>query len=607
MELSQLTAYAEEKYNITEQHKWQHFPGFSVLCDPATDKWAALLMRQWDGNSGEMMERCDIKCGGNILLQMRKPYLSLPYRMKGESWVGVKMDETTEESVVFRLFDRAMTASQRHGATIVLASELPKQRGGYAETALPVRAAVPSGQSVAIPKKIQEMTALYEYGDGSFRQKCKNFYTQARFMADYEDNYPWYGEVHRYFPTYHDLRLAELRGYFTWRAALRRGDFQPTATSLSYIYIYELLNGAGTDSPEDVLRKLKAFETGYLDSGIGDAAIRANLHRWMKEFSVIHAIAPDVVSQYLDDKDAERDKALAVLKQAEQYSDSEVFEALCAIATVRLQKSPVIAKHGGEGVHLFAALWRHMLKACTLDGKDFFTACFGAETELRYYPLTNAVYYQPEPCADTAYIVSDVRRYTCRDGIWREVLYPILNFKKERLNGFAREADRLLRLYLKTGRPLQPRDAESWATPYLTAAIHADRQAKIEAAKPKINIEFSQLDQIRRDASTTRDSLLTEEELFDEEETIEEPEADDFTSDLLTDEQNQIIQRLLLHQPIALILKERRLMPTIVADEINEALFDEIGDTVLECDGDSLILIEDYIDELKELLGGSHD
>ena len=34
MELSELTAYAEEKFHIREQRKWADFPGFSVLADP---------------------------------------------------------------------------------------------------------------------------------------------------------------------------------------------------------------------------------------------------------------------------------------------------------------------------------------------------------------------------------------------------------------------------------------------------------------------------------------------------------------------------------------------------------------------------------------------
>ena len=89
MELAELTAYAEEKFHIQEQHKWADFPGFSVLSDPDTGKWLALLMRQWDSDTGTELQRCDIKCGRQILSEMREPYLTLPFRMKGMKWAGV--------------------------------------------------------------------------------------------------------------------------------------------------------------------------------------------------------------------------------------------------------------------------------------------------------------------------------------------------------------------------------------------------------------------------------------------------------------------------------------------------------------------------------------
>ena len=67
MELSDLIAYAWKKYHIREQHKWENFPGFTVLCHPDTGKWAALLMRQWDTDSGTEIQRCDLKCEREML------------------------------------------------------------------------------------------------------------------------------------------------------------------------------------------------------------------------------------------------------------------------------------------------------------------------------------------------------------------------------------------------------------------------------------------------------------------------------------------------------------------------------------------------------------
>ncbi len=43
-------------------------------------------------------------------------------------------------------------------------------------------------------------------------------------------------------------------------------------------------------------------------------------------------------------------------------------------------------------------------------------------------------------------------------------------------------------------------------------------------------------------------------------------------------------------------------MPSVVADTINAALFDEIGDNILECDGKTIKIVEDYVEEVKEII-----
>ena len=113
----------------------------------------------------------------------------------------------------------------------------------YPDTPLPVQRTAVVSDDPDIPQKIRQMRDLYEYKGNSFEEKCWNFYYQGKFMEDYEDDLPWTGTFQRYFPTYHDLSIRQLRGYFTWRTHARRGNFQPIATSMAYIYIYELLNG----------------------------------------------------------------------------------------------------------------------------------------------------------------------------------------------------------------------------------------------------------------------------------------------------------------------------------------------------------------------------
>ena len=335
MDLSELAVYAEEKFNIREQFKWADFPGFSILAAPYSGKWAALMMRQKDPETHQELQRCDIKCGLSKLDELNLPYLSQPFRMKGPNWLGVTFDERTEAEVVFHLFDQAVYTGEQNGYTLILEDQTSNNNTEtYSDTALPapIRPVYRADQSPDVPEKIRDMMRMYKYGNNSFSQKCKNFFLQGKFMEDYVDDAPWNGDFRHYFPTYHDLNPDQLRGYFTWRTNARKGIWQKIPASMAYIYIYELLNGIGASSAEDTLQKLETFESGFLDSGIGDPGIRENLHRWMLEFAIIKGIPAERTRKYADPDLLQKDEALLVLRDPHNHTDDEVFDSLCAFA-----------------------------------------------------------------------------------------------------------------------------------------------------------------------------------------------------------------------------------------------------------------------------------
>lgn len=677
MELSELTAYAEEKYHIREEHKWAEFPGFSVLADPRTGKWAALLMRQWDYETGTELQRCDIKCGKECIAEMHAPYLSGAFRMKGQKWVGVTFDERTDPKVVFKLFDTALRPEEKHGRMIVLEAlkgNYPKgpaasQQKVFTDTAIPARGQdrfsdrsiesdrlsdrstesdrfsnrtdrADTGVSQAssrrgtfeqnrfinrggeiefdgykpprvetqrigrpntdIPRKILEMMQLYEYGTSSFEMKCRNFYRQGKFMEDYEDNAPWNGEFSRYFTTYHDLNLHLLRGYFSWRTLVRRGEYRRITTSLAYMYLYELLNGIGTKSPQESYDKMKAFEAGYLDSGIGDPAMRENLHKWMMEFAILNGAPLETVKSFMDPALLARDHSLEILQMPQDHTDEEICIALNALTGGKIEKSPVYIKDFERGSHLFAAVWRYMTIHCRENERDLFTACFGKRKSYQWRPLANAVYYDRTERKRTEYVINACRRYVYSGDSWKEERYDELFFDKYRVHAVVHEADRQLRRYLKAGHYLREKQGEEWIRPYVEAVIRQDQEEIAEAAKPRITIDLSGLDKIRRDALTTRDSLLTEEEQME----AVEPVTIDIDIPALDDLQAQILLSVMRGEPVAELLRSNHLMASVVADAINEALYDEIGDSVLICDGDDMELVEDYREDLEFILGG---
>ena len=676
MDISELTAYAGEKYHIGEVNRRKDLSGgqlsakVSVLLHPVSGKWVALLVREWDEERGEEVQLCDLKCGHGALRRDSQPWLTSPFRMKGPDWVGIRFGADTRREEVFRLFDEAVAASRSWGYTITLGSMLPARETDYRDTPLPPRsredrAGTRSGgtgddgkhkepaaqtepemprelrrifdearaalRTFALdsqlptaaeagyrdtplqkaPEKLREMMRLYDHSAYSFQGACKNFYVQGKFMEDYEDDAPWNGELRLYFPCYHDLRLEQLRGYFTWRTALRRGEFRPISTSLAYIYVYELLNEIGAADAADSLRKLREFEIGYLDSGIGEADMRRNLRRWMLEKAVLSGLEPEIVREYADPETLRWDAALAALKEPKTRTDEEIFDALVTLGPAKFTSSLLFPLP--EARCLFARAWRQAAAEHREEGKSLFTLCFGRRVSHRWYPLSNAVYYERQrPAAGTCEL-DECRRYTYGGGQWTEQCYQKVHFDKKRLEGLLHEAERQLRAYLKIGRALQERREEAWAAPYVRAVIEEDRRRKAEEARKKIVIDLGGLEKIRQDAMLTRDSLLTEEERAEPEERAAEPApvpeeapplpAGNATLDL-EPELMELLQLAAEGKPTKAWLAETRRMPTVAADAINEALFDEIGDTALEWDGMEFTLAEDYREDVLRLLGG---
>ena len=154
----------------------------------------------------------------------------------------------------------------------------------------------------------------------------------------------------------------------------------------------------------------------------------------------------------------------------------------------------------------------------------------------------------------------------------------------------------------------------------MDAALNEMRKEAREAAKPKVSLDLSGLDKIREDAGVTRDSLLTEEEMGFEASaaTAEEaasaaetPEREpgvpagyaDMSSDVLDDFQTAVLRLLLEGSSAASLITENLQMPEIVADSINESLFDDIGDNAVDCNDGELSLVEDYIEDISQIIG----
>ena len=125
----------------------------------------------------------------------------------------------------------------------------------------------------------------------------------------------------------------------------------------------------------------------------------------------------------------------------------------------------------------------------------------------------------------------------------------------------------------------------------------------LEREKPVISIDISKLQSIRDISEITRDKLIVDEEEPEEPASpvtsIEEPRD----SGILKSPLMEIMLALLKGENAEDTARKKGIMLSVAAEEINETLFDHFGDTVIDFDGDTPIIIEDYENELKGMLG----
>ena len=147
-------------------------------------------------------------------------------------------------------------------------------------------------------------------GAGRWLSEAELFYRQGLLMADFEDDCPYNGTFKSYFPTYNAMSDRQLRGYFTWRAQVRRGTVEETSTSFAFLYLYELICGIGVDDPLDGFNKIKAFWDVYraFEPGI-DRFARV----WLQDYAVFHGLNPKLLR---DSKTVMFDNALIELRRA---------------------------------------------------------------------------------------------------------------------------------------------------------------------------------------------------------------------------------------------------------------------------------------------------
>ena len=533
-------------------------------------------------------------------------------------------------------------------------------------------------------RKMREISRWQEDpkgGAGRWLSEAELFYRQGLLMADFEDDCLYNGTFKSYFPTYNAMSDRQLRGYFTWRAQVRRGTVEETSTSFAFLYLYELICGIGVDDPLDGFNKIKAFWDAYraFEPGI-DRFARV----WLQDYAVFHGLDPKLLR---DSKTVMFDYALIELRRAardlvpapapsgqtptrrktseptlplppDEVREERLMAAINALSTYNLSSSRLDRSHHRDLRHVACAVYVRMARYYDTHRKTGIVASlFGEETAMPYTMFASAVFFAPERHEDCEYRLDPIHIYRCQNGFWECMRIHGSRQKSSKLGEMMRACDQRLRLALDPAHPLK----EEKVPKYLAKIIDDEIVAWLSwdaAHQPlKIDIDLSQLGHIRSAAVQTREALLIDEEREDgapveaEATLIEQPNTESvpgMTAEPgeMTIRQNEpdeptvsteefgVVAPLLasVDAPVTpapteaanklapaedtflrALLEQNAAQATsavahsgqsedMLVDSINEALFDLVGDTVIEFGAAGPQIIEDYEADVRGYL-----
>ncbi len=518
-------------------------------------------------------------------------------------------------------------------------------------------------------------------GAGRWLSEAELFYRQGLLMADFEDDCPYNGTFKSYFPTYNAMSDRQLRGYFTWRAQVRRGTVEETSTSFAFLYLYELICGIGVDNPLDGFNKIKAFWDVYraFEPGI-DRFARV----WLQDYAVFHGLDPKLLR---DSKTVMFDNALIELRRAardlvpapapsdqtpkrrktseptlplppDEVREERLMAAINALSTYNLSNSRLDRSHHRDLRHVACAVYVRMARYYDTHRKTGIVASlFGEETAMPYTMFASAVFFAPERHEDCEYRLDPIHIYRCQNGFWECMRIHGSRQKSSKLGEMMRACDQRLRLALDPAHPLKEEKVPKYLAKIIDDEIVAWLSWDAAHQPVKIDIDLSQLGHIRSAAAQTREALLIDEEREDSapveveatlieqpdtesapdmaaepgEMTIQQDEPDEPT---VSTEEFGVVAPLLVSAlapvtpapaeaanklaPAAdaflrALLEQNAAQATsavahsgqsedMLVDSINEALFDLVGDTVIEFSAAGPQIIEDYKADVRGYL-----
>lgn len=342
----------------------------------------------------------------------------------------------------------------------------------------------------------------------------------------------------------------------------------------------------------------------------------------------------------------------------DEVREERLMAAINALSTYNLSNSRLDRSHHRDLRHVACAVYVRMARYYDTHRKTGIVASlFGEETAMPYTMFASAVFFAPERHEDCEYRLDPIHIYRCQNGFWECMRIHGSRQKSSKLGEMMRACDQRLRLALDPAHSLKEEKVPKYLAKIIDDEIVAWLSWDAAHQPVKIDIDLSQLGHIRSAAAQTREALLIDEEREDdalaEVDTVgsEQPKAeragdtfvepvataarqDEADEPTISTEQFGVVAPLLVPTPplaaaaptdaatelapaatayLRALLEQNAAQAAsavarsgqsedMLVDSINEALFDLVGDTVIEFGAAGPHIIEDYEADVRGYL-----
>ena len=342
----------------------------------------------------------------------------------------------------------------------------------------------------------------------------------------------------------------------------------------------------------------------------------------------------------------------------DETGEERLMTAINALSTYNLNNSRLDRSHHRDLRHVACAVYVRMARYYDTHRKTGIVASlFGEEAAMPYTMFASAVFFAPERHEDCEYRLDPIHIYRCQNGFWECMRIHGSRQKSSKLGEMMRACDQRLRLALDPTHPLKEEKVPKYLAKIIDDEIVAWLSWDAAHQPVKIDIDLSQLGHIRSAAAQTREALLIDEEREDdvpmeaEATLIEQPNTesapgmtagpgeiatrqDEPDEPTVSTEEFGVVAPLLVSVPapvtpasaeaanklapaadafLRALLERNTAQATLavaqsgqsedmLVDSINEALFDLVGDTVIEFGAAGPQIIEDYEADVRGYL-----